>query len=76
MGITKTGATTNNNNSPAVYNHFSSTGHPLSLDNFDIISRANNNNESPHIPGIAPKQALSHKGQGARGQCPQMKKPT
>ena len=32
-----------NNNSSAVYNHSYSTGHPFSLENFDIISRANNN---------------------------------
>ena len=43
MGITKTGSTASNNNSSVVYNHFSSTGHPFSLDNFDIISRAYNN---------------------------------
>ena len=41
IGITKTGYKINNNSS-AVYNHSSTTGHPVSLEDFRIISSTNN----------------------------------
>ena len=42
IGVTKTGYTINNNSS-AVYNHSSTTGHPVSPEDFSIIISTSNN---------------------------------
>ena len=44
IGVTKTGSSVNNNSS-AIYNHSSTTGHPVSPEDFSIISSTNNNSD-------------------------------
>ena len=42
--VTKTGSSVNNNSS-AIYNHSSTTGHPVSPEDFSIISSTSNNSD-------------------------------
>ena len=44
IGVTKTGSSVNNNSS-AIYNHSSTTGHPVSPEDFSIISSTSNNSD-------------------------------
>ena len=44
IGVTKTGLRINNNSS-AVYNHSCTTGHPISPEDFSIISSTSNNSD-------------------------------